>query len=146
MRFPSFLLILPIALSTFYSALAQTRGYVEAYASIDCTDITVSSLVFEGPAPNDCEFSACTTFSGAGIARIVAFQQPIMYIGSHDEHYGNYTVLMYATTGCTGTSQLLTIARKSILPTQFYIHLFTLEIPPRLCLSLKYCRITVLTK
>lgn len=146
MRFPSFLLILPIALCTFHGALAQTQGYVEAYASINCTDITFSSLVFEGPALNNCEFSACTTFSGAGISRIVTFQQPRMYIGSHDVLYGNYTVLMYTTTGCTGTSQLLTIARKSILPTQFYLHLFALEIPLCLCLSLKYCHITVLTK
>jgi hypothetical protein len=115
MRFPSFLLSFPTFLSTLHGALAQTRGYVEVYATPDCTNVNVSSLVFEGPAPNNCEFSACTTFSGAGVAHLIAFQEPIAYIGGHDRHYGNYTCLMYATTSCTGPSQLVTIPGRIIL-------------------------------
>ena len=121
MHFPSFLLSFPIVLSTLHGALAQTQGYVEVYATPDCTNINVSSLVFEGPAPNNCEFSACTTFSGTGVAHLIAFQQPIAYIDGHDRHYGNYTCLMYATTSCTGPSQLVTIpGRVTLIRKSFY--------------------------
>jgi hypothetical protein len=114
MRFPSFLLILPIGLSTLHGALAQTQGYVGCYA-VDTCDLSPSSpVVLSAHAPNNCVFSPCTAFSGAGVAHTIAFQQPIAYFGTHDEHYGNYTCLMYATTGCTGPSQLVTIPSKII--------------------------------
>jgi hypothetical protein len=142
MRFPSFLLILPIALSTLHGALAQTTAYVAAYASSDCTNINFSTQVFAGHAPNNCEFSACTAFSGAGVAHTVTMQRPEGYINGHDVHYGNITCLMYATTGCTGSSQLVTISGKTILicrsfswgaesrGAEFYVRPFALEIAP----------------
>jgi hypothetical protein len=115
MRLPSFLLTLSIALSTLHGALAQTQGYIAAYASDNCTNIDFTTQVFSGHAPNNCEFSACTTFSGAGVAHSVTMQRPIMYIDGHDRNYGNYTLFMYATTTCTGTSQLETIPGRARL-------------------------------
>ena len=120
MHFSSPFLILSTATFTLHGALAQTRGYVSAYSSTGCTDVQGSTLVFAGPAPNNCEFSACTGFSGAGVAHTVSFQRPIGYINGHDVHYGNYTCLMYATTGCTGTSQLVTVTGKTISIYRFF--------------------------
>ena len=117
MRFETFLLGFPIV---FFTWLGKTFAYTpsNSIASLDaCVDNSCTACtakVFSGTALDTCNFSACTVFTGAGVARSIYMQRPHKYVtlpNGVEQHplYGNVTCLMYATSDCTGTSQLETI-------------------------------------
>ncbi len=138
MRFPSFkfLLVLSVTLSVLQGALAQ---FVGAYSSANCNPINPSTLIFSAHPPNNCQFSQCVTFA---VAHTIDMDTPIKYIGKIDQHYGIVTCEMYATTDCSGPSQVVSAGKTHLVSkflstgaenrgAQFYARLVTLEIASR---------------
>jgi hypothetical protein len=117
MRIEASLLGFSIALFTWPGksfAYTPSSSFASLDACIDDSCTTGTAAVFSGTAVDTCEFSACTTFTGAGVAHSIHMERPHKYVTLPNgvlQHplYGNVTCLMYATSNCSGTSQLETI-------------------------------------